>query len=275
MTTNVLPSAVVTNDVKILIDTNMYLDFYRSNKDAIKLLGELSKHFDKIILTDQIIQEFERNREVVIKTLKKNFEFESKLENFSSAYLKNLAVFNELLLLQKDYELKRKEVISAIDNILINPEHDLVFNFFSELVSDSQKNNRILGTTEDIIKKAHARKLVGNPPTSDSYSIGDEINWEIVLENVTENIILVGRDNTYTKNFSFLKRDFHRHTGRLVVKLTNSITEALNEIGIQTEAELVEIEKEMIKELKIYNEYWKHVSGRNFNKDDGSQEIDN
>lgn len=57
--------------MKLLIDTNIYLDFYRSNKNSIQLLNELSKHFDNIILTDQIIQEFERNRETVIKALKK------------------------------------------------------------------------------------------------------------------------------------------------------------------------------------------------------------
>lgn len=57
--------------VKILIDTNIYLNFYRSKKDSIKLLSELAKHFDKIILTDQIIQEFERNREVVINEMKR------------------------------------------------------------------------------------------------------------------------------------------------------------------------------------------------------------
>jgi len=56
--------------MKILIDTNVYLDFYRSNDAALKLFDEMEKHFDKIIVTDQIIVEFERSRETVIPEYK-------------------------------------------------------------------------------------------------------------------------------------------------------------------------------------------------------------
>ncbi|WP_312746704.1 PIN domain-containing protein [Sphingobacterium multivorum] len=247
-------------DVKLLIDTNIYLDFYRSNKDSIQLLSELSKHFDKIILTDQIIQEFERNREVVLKTLRSNFELESRLKYISSAYLQNIPEFITLCAVQKEYEKSRKDVIAAIDNILESPEKDPVYSFFLEMVSECRKNNSILNTTDEIIKKAHKRKLVGNPPTSSGYSIGDEINWEIVIANIKENIILIGRDNTYTTNFSFLKRDFHLHTGCLISKVTNSITEALKEIGFNMTTELENVEQKMLDELKAYNEFWKYSS---------------
>ena len=200
-------------NIKLLIDTNIYLDFYRSTKDAIQLLSELSKHFDKVIPTDQIIQEFEWNREVVIKTMKKSFESESKLDNISSSYLKNLPEFAALVSDQKDYQQRRKEVITAIDTILKSPEKDPVYSFFADMVSTCRANDAILHTTDEIFQKAQKRKLVGNPPTSSGFSIGDEINWEIVLANVKDNVILIGRDNTYTSNFSFLKRDFHLNTG--------------------------------------------------------------
>ncbi|ANF50279.1 hypothetical protein A0O34_07010 [Chryseobacterium glaciei] len=252
--------AIPVVNVKLLIDTNIYLDFYRSNKDSIQLLSELSKHFDKIVLTDQIVMEFERNREVVIKALKKSFESESDLENISSAYLQNLPEFAALVSAQKDYRKRRNDVIAAIDTILESPEKDPVYAFFADMVSECRKNNAILNTTDEIIQKAQKRKLVGNPPTSSGFSIGDEINWEIVLTNVKENIILIGRDNTYTTNFSFLKRDFHLNTGCLITKLTNSITEALKEIGIAMTAELEEVEQKMLGELKAYNEFWKHPS---------------
>lgn len=246
--------------VKLLIDTNIYLDFYRSNKDSIQLLSELSKHFDKIILTDQIVQEFERNREIVIHTMKKSFESESNLQYISSAYLQNLPEFSGLLTVLKDYQNRRKDVITAIDTILESPEKDPIYSFFIDMIRESRKRNTILDTTDEIIEKAYKRKLVGNPPTSSGFSIGDEINWEIVLANIKENIIIIGRDNTFTNNFSFLKRDFHLRTGHLILKQTNSITEALKEIGIATSAELEVVEKNMLKELKAYNEFWKHQS---------------
>ncbi|MGE8534834.1 MAG: PIN domain-containing protein [Chryseobacterium sp.] len=248
---------VPKSSIKLLIDTNIYLDFYRSNKDSIQLLSELSKHFDKIILTDQIIQEFERNREVVIQTMKKSFESESNLQYVSSAYLQNLPEFTVLLTTLKEYQNQRKEVVAAIDTILESPEKDPIYSFFVDMIRESRKNNTLLDTTDEIISKAHKRKLTGNPPTSSGFSIGDEINWEIVLANVKENIIIIGRDNTFTNNFSFLKRDFHLRTGHLILKQTNSITGALKEIGIATSAELEVVEKNMLEELKT-NEFWKH-----------------
>ena len=72
--------------MKILIDTNIFLDFYRSNSQPVNIFNTLKEDIGKIILTDQIIQEFDRSREAVIKTLKQKFQFESKLDNFSSSY---------------------------------------------------------------------------------------------------------------------------------------------------------------------------------------------
>lgn len=249
---------VHTNNVKLLIDTNIYFDFYRSKKNSIELLIELSEHYDKIILTDQIIQEFERNREGVINTMKRGFESESQIQHISSAYLNNLPEFTALLNSLENYKKRRKDVISAIDKIIESPEEDPISLFFTDMIRDCRENDRILYTTDEVMNKAHRRKLVGNPPTSSGISIGDEINWEIVLANVKEDIIIIGRDNTYTNNFSFLKRDFYLRTGRFILKHTNSITEALKEIGVATSTELEDVEKNMINELKNYNEYWKH-----------------
>lgn len=242
---------------KILIDTNIYLDFYRSNKDALKLFDELVSHYESIILTDQIIQEFERSREKVIKTVIQNFESESKLENFSSSFLQNINEFKELIEIQRKYKSKKTEVNKAISEILNDPSKDPIATFFNEFVNESLNNERILYTTDVIVEKAKKRKLVGNPPTSDKYSIGDEINWEIILANVKEDIIIVGRDNTYNDNFSFLKKDFHKNTGHFIISLTDSITKALKEIGIETSDELKKAENSLIDDLKHSSEFWK------------------
>jgi hypothetical protein len=123
-------------------------------------------------------------------SVKKRFETESALEKFSSSFLQNLTEFSELIVLQKQYQQKRKEVIAAIDRMLQFPEQDRIFTFFNELSNHAQRKESIFLTTDEIIQKAHRRKLAGNPPTSDSYSIGDEINWEIILANVKENMTI-------------------------------------------------------------------------------------
>ena len=125
-------------------------------------------------------------------------------------------------------------------------------------MNESLQQDNVLYTTDSVIESAEKRKKIGNPPTSDKYSLGDEINWEIVLENIKEDIIIVGRDNTYTNNFSFLQKDFHKRTGCYISALTESITSALIKVGVVTEEGLIEEENRVIEDVKHYNEFWKH-----------------
>lgn len=248
--------------MKLLIDTNIYFDFYRSNNEGLKLLTELIEFDEYIILTDQIIQEFERNREKVIKTVQKSFEIESRLEKFSSSFLMEMDEFKQLLDIQNAYENKRSEIKILISQILKDPLKDKVATFFTELVNKCDKKGNIWYADKDIINDAHRRKLIGNPPTSDSISIGDEINWEIVIKNVKEDIVIVGRDLTYKDNLSFLRKDFHLKTGFFIFDLTDRITTALKMIGIQPSQELEAAENQMVESVGTahYSEYWKRPS---------------
>lgn len=244
--------------MKILIDTNIYFDFYRSNNEGLKIFKELLNHSDKIILTDQIIQEFERNREVVIKNLKKLFESESELKNFSSSYVSELQEFKELMSIQENYNKKRKEVSSKLSDIMKNRSKDPIDKFFTEFVNHSIRNNTVLYATSEIIERANKRKLRGNPPSSNQYSIGDEINWETVLANVRENIVIVGRDDTYKNNLTFLQQDYHKNTGFYIDDLMDSITKALRKIGIETSADLQREEDNLIEAIENDNHYWRN-----------------
>ncbi|MBO9732599.1 MAG: DUF4935 domain-containing protein [Chitinophaga sp.] len=245
--------------MKILIDTNIYFDFYRSTNEGLNLLTEILEKSEHIILTDQIIQEFERGREKVIRDVQKNFDKESQLENFSSSFLQDYPGFKELIAIQNEYKTKRNEITAYIREILVDPSKDKVATAFKQLTDEAVKNDRLLYTTDEIIAKAQKRKLIGNPPSSDKYSIGDEINWEIILSNLKEDIILVGRDNTYNDNFSFLRKDFHRGTGRLIYSKTTKITDAFQQIGVHLSKALVDAEEELIKTIKDsgFAEYWK------------------
>ncbi|MBS7231701.1 DUF4935 domain-containing protein [Flavobacterium psychroterrae] len=243
--------------MKILIDTNIFLDFYRSNGASIHIFSTLIENIDKFILTDQIIQEFERSRESVIKSLQERFQIESKLENFSSSYLQNLLEFNKLIEIQKLYSSQQKLVSLSIAEILKDPAKDPIANYFKEFVNEALKQDKVYFTTDEIISKAVKRKNIGNPPTSNKFSLGDEINWEIILANISEDIILVGRDNTYTNNFKFLQKDFHKQTGCAIIDLTERISVALEKAGIIITDALVKEEDKVIEDLKHYDEFWK------------------
>src|SRR6266853_1265972 len=51
----------------LFVDTNILLDFYRSQNDAgLSLLGHLDALHDRIITTFQVVMEFKKNRHNVI-----------------------------------------------------------------------------------------------------------------------------------------------------------------------------------------------------------------
>ncbi|KQB40913.1 hypothetical protein RC62_4287 [Flavobacterium aquidurense] len=222
------------------------------------IFSTIIENIDHFILTDQIIQEFERSREGVIKSVQQRFQIESKLENFSSSYLQNLEEFNELIKIQKLYVAQQKIVSSSIAEILKDSTKDPIANYFKEFVNESLKKDKVLYTTDDIVSKAVKRKNIGNPPTSNKFSLGDEINWEIILANIQEDIILVGRDNTYTNNLTFLQKDYHKQTGYDIIDLTERISVALERAGIKTTEALIKEEDKVIDDLKHYDDFWKY-----------------
>jgi predicted nucleic acid-binding protein len=249
--------------MKILIDTNIFLDFYRTNTHPVEIFNLLKENISSIIITDQIIQEFERNREVVLNNVKQKFQLESKLENFSSSYVQNIEEFKQLIDIQREYSKKQAAIIDKINHVIYDPSLDPIAVYFKELIDDAYRKDLIYFTTDDIIMKADKRKKIGNPPVSNKYSIGDEINWEIVLANVKDDIIIVGRDGTYTSNFSFLQKDFHKQTGKIIYELTDSIISAFGKLGVKTDERLVDQESKVIRDTKHFNEFWKHNSAEN------------
>ncbi|WP_146217457.1 PIN domain-containing protein [Chitinophaga sp. S165] len=246
--------------MKILIDTNIYLDFYRSNKEGIILLSELIALDGVIILTDQIIQEFERSREKVLRNVLKNFEQESRLGGFTSSLLSDMEDFRELEKARKLYNNKKDKVIKLITAMLDDPSEDKIAVFFKQLVNKAIAGNKVWYTDDEIIKNAHSRKLIGNPPTTiDKYSIGDEINWEIVLRHIDEDTIIVGRDNAFYDNFSFLAKEFKKLTGHSLKGVTDRITNALKIVGIRPGDVVETAEKLLMRSMEEsnYSEFWK------------------
>lgn len=255
--------------MKVFIDANIYLDFYRSTNDAIKVFDELINNASSLILTDQIIDEFYRNREVVLRLIKSKFKTDTQIEHFSSSFLQNLKEFGELNDIKNLYNSKRKEIEKNINDTIDDPTKDIVVQHFEKLIGTD--GIVILKTSDDIIKNAQIRKLVGNPPVSDKYSIGDEINWELLLTGSKDDIVMVGRDSTFKDNINFLKLDYHRNTGRTITLLTDKITSAIEQIGKQITPEVKEIEDKQLKELKTFGHHWTvtSVQGNIANVTDG------
>lgn len=243
--------------MKILIDTNIYLDFYRSKNEALRILDQVMENSDSIILTEQIVNEFYRSRTKLLKEVKKVFEKESSVDSITSSFLDAIPDYADFMQIHNSYKLKRQEIRNKIDEIIENISKDPVANRFKLFVDKKLSSDSLLPISDTSLKNAKRRKLLGNPPCSEKFSIGDEINWEVVLENIVEDIVIVGRDKTYNDNFEFLRYDFHKKTGRFINLLSTRISDAFAFIGKNVD-QLSEIESKQIEELETYSKFWRH-----------------
>jgi len=180
----------------VFIDTNVFLSFFAFTGDDLvqlkQLVGSIKSGALKLYLTRQVVDEFARNREKIIKEsiggvvktpLSKGLprlmldypastEFESAIANAETAR-------NSLITaVQKD---ARSKSLGA----------DKLFEALSEAAG-------VLPSSDKLIALAQERKARGNPPGKLD-GIGDQLNWEALLEHVEKGVDLhiVSKDGDY------------------------------------------------------------------------------
>ncbi|GAA4214354.1 hypothetical protein GCM10022253_06850 [Sphingomonas endophytica] len=205
----------------IFIDTNVFLAFYAYTKDdveALKIVSELAKA-KKLILhvPDQVVYEFERNREAKIAESTREFEKGGK----SPGVPRYMSAYNEA----KEYSEASKGLQRARDALLKKARADAESR---QLAADRTFDNLIaeanlIITTSEIIEAAKKRRIVGNPPGKKE-SHGDQINWEALLAGVPEgsDLHVISKDGDFASPLSatqphyFLKTEWSRaKTGTL------------------------------------------------------------
>lgn len=230
---------------KIFIDTNIFLDFYRYNKNdnISNLKDEFKKYFEYFINTKQSYDEFFRNREKTINefidTLKSQINplydgnFLSSLNGFED-YYENMKLANKSI----------KCMIDKCSELIFDFEKDPVYSLYLLFCHNTYDR------TEDIIDRAIKRKYIGNPPTSNKNTCCDEIIWESILENCHDDLIIVTRDKTFNENYNFLKNEYNEKNGKklLIVEL---ISDAIRLLGDDPSNNLETIEKNILLEKEV------------------------
>ena len=230
---------------KIFIDTNIFLDFYRYNKNdnISNLKDEFKKYFEYFINTKQSYDEFFRNREKTINefidTLKSQINplydgnFLSILNGFED-YYENMKLANKSI----------KCMIDKCSELIFDFEKDPVYSLYLLFCHNTYDRTR------DIIDRAIKRKYIGNPPTSNKNTCCDEIIWESILENCHDDLIIVTRDKTFNENYNFLKNEYNEKNGKkfLIVEL---ISDAIRLLGDGTSNNLEIIEKNILLEKEV------------------------
>lgn len=180
----------------VFIDTNILLTFYHFSDEELDALNDVFASHEHgaatVHLTEQVQDEFRRNREAKIKDALKRFK-ETKFSPQLPSFMKAYDEFTEIRKLASDLKLKAKAILEKADTDIA--KEDLVAD---ALIRDIFDKSEIIATTDEVYQQARKRMDVGNPPGKNS-SIGDAINWLTLLRTVPEgeNIHIISADGDF------------------------------------------------------------------------------
>jgi predicted nucleic acid-binding protein len=165
----------------VFIDTNILLNFFHFSKDELESLNNIFASHEHgaatVHLTRQVCDEFRRNRENKIKDALKRFNEVSGSAQLPS-FMKDYEEYKEIRRLNDELQVLTKSITQKI-NADIHAKELLADKLILDIFSRSQ----IIEATSDLFATAQMRIAIGNPPGKNS-SLGDAINWEILLHNV-------------------------------------------------------------------------------------------
>ena len=217
----------------VFLDTNVLLSLYKLSGPDLdelqKVIGLAKVGKLKVHISDQVCNEYWRNREIVIKQSLDQFikaKGSQPIPNLINPYAKAqklreaLGVASDLVQELKDEadEDVRQNKLKA-DQVV----EQLFARFQPEAV------------TPEIIGAARRRRDLGNPPGKAS-SLGDAVNWEWLLASVPQatDLHIVSADGDYESELhpsepkEFLRREWAK-TKKADVRLYRSLPDFLKE----------------------------------------------
>lgn len=229
----------------LFIDTNIWLDFYRSNNEAgLSLLNRCKELSKFIIVTDQVEMEFSKNRQEVILGSMKTLPIPQDIS--IPAFLTSDEVNDLGKKMQEALRLVKK-IKSRLPQILEDPEsNDHVYQICHEIFrkADGLRFGQHHCDWKEIQEAAETRYRLGYPPRKSSdTSMGDAVNWEWIIhcsKSSKANIAIVSRDGDYGR-FSeekgylndHLRREFSDRVGKeRKISLHQKLTAVLKQFKV-------------------------------------------
>ncbi len=231
---------------KIFADTNRFLQIYGALDGGVDtFFDEYEKVKSQLVLTQQTITEFCVNRPIRLKALIGNRTkhmppAEPPPGDSLSGYKKSSDPPN-------GGEEMDQALLQCLKQRLDDENGDRVLKRLQALAAD--KAVTVLKLTDRVVLRAFCRRLLRNPPGSPTQDmrIGDQVNWELLLEKLHEDLIVVTGDHTFKDNFSLLSEEYKRRTDGTLLRVVEHISEAEEAIGQKPSKELVEEEKKLPK----------------------------
>jgi hypothetical protein len=247
--------------IHLFIDTNVYLKFYHYSNDDLEELNKLLVLLDndkvELYLPEQVINEFERNRDNKLADALKTFNL-NKISTQFPQFCKEYKEYDILKKIMKDYEHQKqillKNVMLAIDTSSLKADKtiDLLF-----------KKAKIIDISTELVEKSKLRFDLGNPPGKNK-SYGDALNWESLIENVEgeNDIYFIADDKDYfseinNSNFNaFLLNEWMKKKGtkiKFYKTLSDFFKDVLPDIKLATELEKDLLISELESSSNFYN----------------------
>lgn len=253
------------NKSLIFIDTNIFLDFYRTRGLAgdLAILRRMDANLGRFITTSQVEMEFKKNRSNEIVKL-----YDSLKLDWSGLQLPAcLTGSNEHKALERNKkEIKRHaaKLKARVTRMLEQPaKYDAVYKTAQRLFRS--RSEWSLGRDKKVLLAirtlARERFALGQPPRKpDDTSYGDAINWEWILHcagRCTDDMVIVTRDSDYGVALGndepllndWLRQEFSERFGRnRRVVLTRKLSSALKAASITVTNKEIESEEELLKQ---------------------------
>ncbi|MGB9151585.1 MAG: PIN domain-containing protein [Alphaproteobacteria bacterium] len=190
-------------NMHVFIDTNILLNFFHFSKDELDALNDVFASHEhgaaKVYLTQQVCDEFRRNRESKIMDALKRFN-EVRYSPQLPSFMKGYEEYQKIKKLSSQLQNLVKEIKVKVDKD-ITDRCLLADRLIKEIFSRSE----ILETTPEIFALSSMRIKIGNPPGKNR-SIGDAINWLTLLESVPKgsDLHVISEDGDF---YSILNED--------------------------------------------------------------------
>ena len=204
--------------MRIFIDANIYLDFYRV-RSVRSLLKTLESVKDKIFIPKQVCDEVIRHRaKIACQRLKEDIDKISinivDFPDFPDLLIELALDNNDSNLQQECSNLKEQSRSLENDGKDLKEKYkDVLEEAFCHVAEGSDSISKTLQVifanpsshNEEQLKNARLRKELGNPPGKSNGSLGDQLVWEQIISTINikqeEDIWIVSRDSDYFVEF--------------------------------------------------------------------------
>ena len=217
----------------VFIDANILLNFFHFTSDELDGLNDVFASHEQgaatVYLTDQVCDEFKRNRESKIKDALKRFKqlkASAQLPSFMRAYEEYREIHELSGALQEKLKAISEKATEDIRQQNLKADH---------LIGDIFERSEIAETSTQIYDRARMRMHIGNPPGKPG-SIGDAINWLILLEAVPneQDLHIISEDGDFYSSLyktainPFLDEEW-RHEKQSSVRAYRTLSEFMKE----------------------------------------------